>query len=264
MLLTTSHNCIQLLVVEESESGLTTVVLNTTSEWMKKGTGGRLAFAMHFIARCQCYIFGQTQDHKTFLESIWNCHSSVQCRSHLSMWQQVEEPAASAILDWHRFYKASLSGKGLDGPYYCPFGPWFLGGVTQKETLHLSDLGLVGVLWRWCDDASSAFASHTTFITRETSLQTPEKPPEKPVRPQEKLVNGQAQKVSPGIVTFDALPKPPSVGPPLHLLWCCQCERAVPVGRTGLGSGSKMRAVFQVTFLTTVPGSCGVSSMEPR
>ena len=45
------------------------------------------------------------------------------------------------------------------------------------------------------------------------------KPWRKPVRPQEKLANGQAQKVSPRIVTFDALPKPPSVGSPQHLLW---------------------------------------------
>ena len=42
------------------------------------------------------------------------------------------------------------------------------------------------------------------------------------------LGNGQAKKVSPRIVTFDALPKPPRVGPPPHLLW-----KAAPKSKMG-------------------------------
>ncbi len=113
----------------------------------------------------------------------------------------------------------------------------------------------------------SAFATHTTFNTREisggpfqsletTRVKIVEKPGDtapsklplkvrRPSPPQLEVVeieehpiesalpkaflgNGQAKKVSPRIVTFDALPKPPRVGPPPHLLW-----KAAPKSKMG-------------------------------
>ena len=56
------------------------------------------------------------------------------------------------------------------------------------------------------------------------SLQAPEKPVEKPVRPQEKLANGQAQKVLPPIVTFDAFQS-------LQVLDLISCGRQLPKAR---------------------------------